>query len=57
MCDKAAILGGKEANKADLTVVSIPGRVLGGGQMAAAKRTDPHCGGRPAWRRGVGVEN
>lgn len=53
MCDKAAILGGEEANKADLTVVTIPRRVLWGGQMAAARRTDPHCdGGRLAGRAG-----
>lgn len=61
MCDKAAILGGEEANKADLTVVTIPRRVLWGGQMAAARRADPHCdGGRLAGRAarsGVGVEN
>lgn len=51
VCDKAAILGGEEANKADLTVVTIPRRVLWGGQMAAVRRADPHCdGGRLAGR-------
>lgn len=50
--------GAGGANKADLTVESIPRRVLGGGQMAAARRADPHCdGGRLAGRRSVGVEN
>lgn len=41
--------GEREANKADLTIALIPGRVLRGRQMAAARRTDPHCdGGRLA---------